>query len=120
MVRVTTLLRAADNAGGILFKCIRVDGGFKRRFSRLGEMVGAVSKTRKSYKVSPDKMKKAKIAKKVKKTRKKKDKKFRPYLNLLVALAARTKRADGSYIRFDENRVVSLKEPRTFGPAGKT
>jgi len=42
-------LNAADNAGGILFKCIHIRYGFKRRFARLGEIVGSTSVTRKVY-----------------------------------------------------------------------
>jgi len=120
MIMVKSKLRSADNAGGLLFKCIRVDGGFKRRYAGLGEMVGSVSKTRKAYRMETNKAKAAKVARKVKKTRKKKDKKFRPYLNLLVSLKKSTKRRNGTYIKFDENRIITLKEPRTFGPAGKT
>jgi len=75
MIMIESKLKAADNAGGILFKCIQVFGGFKRRYARLGETVGAVSSSRKVYRHESNKQKLAKLAKKVKKKRKIKTKK---------------------------------------------
>jgi large subunit ribosomal protein L14 len=125
MIMVESKLKAADNAGGILFTCIRIFGGFKRRYAGLGECVGAVSFTRKVYRHEDDKLKLARISKKVKKKRKIKNKKkkqpnLRPYLALLVAIKKSTNRKNGSYIKFDENRVFTFTEPTKFGPAGKT
>jgi len=67
MIMVESKLKAADNAGGILFTTIRIFGGFKRRYAGLGEMVGMVSHSRKVYKHETNKQKLAKLAKKVKK-----------------------------------------------------
>lgn len=125
MIMVESKLKAADNAGGILFTCIRVFGGFNRRYAGLGETVGAVSHSRKVYRKETDKLKLAKLSKKVKKKRKVKNKKkkqpnLRPYLALIVALKKSTKRKNGVYIKFDENRVLTFTEPTKFGPAGKT
>ncbi len=125
MIMVESKLTAADNAGGILFTCIHIFGGFKRIYAGLGELVGVVSHTRKVYRRSTDKLKIAKVAKKVKKKRKIKNKKkkqpnLRPYLGLLVALKKSTKRANGTYVKFDENRMFTFTEPTKFGPAGKT
>jgi len=122
---VETKLLAADNAGGILFTCIHIPAGFKRRYAGLGELVNVVSHTRKVYKKETDKIKAAKLTKKVKKKRKIKNKKkkqlnLRPYLALLIALKKTTGRLDGSYIKFDENRMFTFSEPTKFGPAGKT
>lgn len=122
---VESKLKASDNAGGILFTTITIFGGFKRRYAGLGEMVGAVSRTRRVYRRETNKQKLAKLAKKVKKKRKIKAKKrrqpnMRPYLALLVALKKATNRGDGSYIKFDENRMMTFTEPTRFGPAGKT
>src|SRR3954447_20818401 len=124
MIMVESLLKSSDNAGGLLFKCIRIFHGFNRRYAKLGELVGVVSNTRKKYKKEFDKIKLAKLAKKVKKKRKIKNKKkkqpnLRPYLALLISLKKITKRADGSYIKFDENRMLTFTEPTKFGPAGK-
>lgn len=122
---VTSYLKAADNAGGILFKVIRVSGGFNRRYAGLGEMVGVVSSTRKVYKHETNKQKLAKLAKKVKKKRKIKSRKkrqpnMRPYLGLLVNLKKATNRKTGFYVKFDSNKMITFTEPTKFGPAGKT
>jgi len=122
---IESKLKAADNAGGIFFKCIKIFGGFKRRYAGLGELVGSVSQTRKSYKQETNKLKLTKLAKKVKKKRKIKNKKkkqpnLRPYLTLLVALKKSTKRINGTYLKFDENRILTFTEPTKFGPAGKS
>jgi ribosomal protein L14 len=125
MIAVGSKLKAADNAGGILFTCIRISGGFKRKYAGLGEVVGVVSKSRKSYTRVRDKLKLAKLSKKVKKKRKIKNRKkkqpnLRPYLALLVALKKSTKRSKGEYVKYDENRIFTFTEPTKFGPAGKT
>ena len=122
---IESKLKAADNAGGILFTCVHIAGGFKRRYAGLGEMVGVVSHTRKVYRRETDKMRLAKLAKKVKKKRKIKNKKkkqpnLRPYLGLLIALKKATHRKNGVYVKFDENRMFTFTEPTKFGPAGKT
>jgi ribosomal protein L14 len=125
MIMVGSKVKAQDNAGGILFKCIQVFGGFKRRYAGLGQVIGAVSSTRKVYRKETDKQKLAKLAKKVKKkrkikARKKKQPNLRPYLALLVALKKSTNRGDGSYIKFDKNYMMTFTEPTKYGPAGKT
>src|SRR4051812_47647402 len=116
MIMIESRLKAADNAGAILFKCIRVFGGFKRRYARLGELIGAVAYSRKSYRRETNKQKLAKLARKVKKTRKIKARKkrqpnLRPYLILLTALRKSTSRKNGSYLKFDENRTFTFTEP---------
>ena len=125
MIMIESKLKSADNAGGILFTCIQVFGGFKRRYAGLGELVGAVSHSRKVYRRETNKQKLAKLAKKVKKkrkikTKKKKQPNMRPYLALLVALKKSTNRKNGLYVKFDENRAMTFTEPTKFGPAGKT
>lgn len=125
MIMIESKLKAADNAGGILFTTIQVFNGFKRRYAGLGEMVGVVSHSRKVYRYETNKQKLSKLSKKVKKKRKIKSKKkkqpnMRPYLGLLVNLKKSTHRKNGSYIKFDENRMITFTEPTKFGPAGKT
>lgn len=122
---IETKIKAADNAGGIKCKCITIFGGFKRRYACLGELVGVIASSRKVYKQQTNEQKLAKLAKKLKKKRKIKAKKkrqpnMRPYLGLLVALKKRTKRPEGVYPKFDENRLFTFTEPTKFGPAGKT
>jgi ribosomal protein L14 len=125
MLTVGSKVKAADNAGGILFKCTRVFGGFKRQYAGLGETIGVVSYSRKSYRRETDKLRLAKLINKVKKKRKIKNKKkkqpnLRPYLGLLVALKKSTKRINGLYLKFDENRMFTFTEPTKQGAAGKT
>jgi large subunit ribosomal protein L14 len=120
MIAIESKLKSADNAGAIVFKCIAVYDGFRRRYARLGERVGSVAQTRRVYRADTNKKI---LDKKVKKKRKQKSKKvkpyIRPYLTLLVGVKKPTNRKDGSYIRFDENRVLTFLEPKTFGSAGK-
>ena len=125
MITVESKIKTADNAGAILFTVITIQNGFKRRYAHLGEMVGVVAHSLKAYKHTDDKQKLAKLAKKVKykrkiKNKKKKQPNMRPYLALLVSLKKSTRRKDGSYIKFDENRGMTFTEPTKFGPAGKT
>jgi large subunit ribosomal protein L14 len=121
MIALESKMKAADNAGAITFKCITIYGGFRRRYARLGEMVGSVAQLRRIYRADTNKKI---LAKKVKKKRKQKSKKskpyIRPYLTLLVAVKRSTNRKDGSYIKFDENRVLTFSEPTRYGPAGKS
>ena len=125
MICIESKVKASDNAGAVLFTVITVSGGFRRRYAGLGEMVGVVAHSLKSYKHTEDKQKLAKLAKKVKfkrkiKNKKKKSPNLRPYLALLVGLKKATRRLDGSYIKFDDNRAMTFTEPTKFGPAGKT
>jgi large subunit ribosomal protein L14 len=126
MIMLGSTMEPADNAGAKLFKCITIYGGFNRRYAGLGEMVGSVSKTRRVYRTTgrSDPRRNKTMAKKVRKKRKQKSKKIkiyvRPYLTLLVSLKKSTNRLDGSYVKFDKNRVITFSEPTKFGPAGKS
>lgn len=125
MICIESKVKASDNAGAILFTVITINGGFRRKYAGLGELVGVVAHSLKSYKATTDRQKLAKLAKKVRfkrkiKNKKKKSPNLRPYLGLVVGLRKGTKRADGSVIKFDDNRVMTFTEPTKFGPAGKT
>jgi large subunit ribosomal protein L14 len=126
MIMIETTMVPADNAGAKVLKCITIHGGFKRRYAKLGEMVGSVSQRRRVYRTNgrSDPRRDKTIARKVKKKRKQKSKKIkvyiRPYRTLLVSVKKPTNRLDGSYIKFDKNRVITFSEPTKFGPAGKT
>jgi large subunit ribosomal protein L14 len=121
MISVETKLTSADNAGAIKFKCIRIFGGYKRRYAKIGEVVGSIASIRKVYSNETDKKI---LSKKVKKKRKQKSKKIkpniRPYLTLIISTKKQTNRKDGSYIKFDKNRVLTFSEPTRYGPAGKS
>lgn len=49
MICVESRLRASDNSGGLIFKCIKIFKGYKKKYARLGDIVGSISKTRKAY-----------------------------------------------------------------------
>lgn len=102
MIQPQTKLNVADNTGAKLVQVIKVLGGSKRRYARIGDIVVVSVKS-----AEPRKMVKKK--------------------DVLTALLVRQRqpmrRKDGSYIRFDENAVVIIdkgkKEPkggRIFGP----
>lgn len=102
MIQTRTMLRVADNTGAKLVQVIKVLGGTRRRYARIGDVVVVSVKT-----AEPRKMVKKK--------------------DVLHAVVVRQKqpvrRKDGSYIRFDDNAVVVIdkgkKEPRggrIFGP----
>jgi len=126
MISIESQLKSCDNSGGLIFKCIKIFGGHKRKYAGLGELIGSISKTRKAYSKAVNKQKLLKLSKKVKKKRKIKNKKkkkqpnLRPYLSLIVCTKKATKRKDGSYLKFDENKALTFTEPTKFGPAGKS
>jgi len=105
MVQPQTLLKVADNSGAKVLMCFQILGGSKHRYAQIGDVVvGAVKKA------EPRKM-----VKKHDKVR-----------AVIIRQKKALKRADGSYIRFDDNACVILdaktKEPkggRIFGPVAK-
>lgn len=104
MIQQETRLKVADNTGAKELLCIRVMGGSKRRFANIGDVVIATVK-----KATPGGV--------VKKS------------EVVKAVIVRTKkgvgRADGSYIKFDENAAVIIKDDknprgtRIFGPVAR-
>jgi len=105
MVQHRSILFVADNTGAKKLQVIRVLGGYKKHYSRLGEMMTCVVKE-----AAPrGTVKKSDIVHAV-----------------LVRSTKETRRADGSYIRFDQNAAVIIdkktREPkgtRIFGPIGR-
>lgn len=102
MVQEESLLNVADNTGAKKVKVIRVLGGYKKRYARIGDIVTAAVKEA----VPHSAVKKGDVVH-----------------GVLVRSQKETRRADGTYIRFDENSVVLInkenKEPRgtrIFGP----
>ena len=101
MIQEETLLKVADNTGAKLIKCFRVLGGTRRRYAQLGDVIVAAVKDAEPRR----QVKKHEVVRAVIVRQK------RPY-----------RRADGTYISFDENAAVILekeKEPkggRIFGP----
>lgn len=104
MIQQESYLKVADNTGAKEIKTIRVLGGSSRKFGNIGDVV--VASVRKAQPGGT--VKKGEVVKAV-----------------VVRARKERRRPDGSYIRFDENAAVILKndgEPRgtrIFGPVGR-
>jgi large subunit ribosomal protein L14 len=104
MIQQETILRIADNTGAKTALCIRVLGGSKRRYARVGDVIVATVKDA----IPNAPVKKGDVVKAV-----------------IVRTSKETRRADGTYIRFDDNAAVLINpqgEPRgtrIFGPVGR-
>ena len=104
MIQQETRLSVADNTGAKEILCIRVLGGSGRRYAGIGDTIVATGKDA----IPGGNVRKADVVKAV-----------------VVRARKETRRVDGSYIRFDENAAVLLKndgEPRgtrIFGPVGR-
>ena len=104
MIQQETRLKVADNTGARELLCIRVCGGSTRRYARIGDTIVASVKD-----AAPGGMvKKGDVVKAV-----------------VVRTIRETRRKDGSYIRFDENAAVIIKDDltptgtRIFGPVAR-
>lgn len=104
MIQQETMVRIADNSGAKQALCIRVLGGSRRRYARVGDVIVVAVKD-----ALPDgTVKKGEVARAV-----------------VVRTAKEVRRKDGSYIRFDDNAAVIINdtgEPRAtriFGPVGR-
>ena len=104
MIQQQSLMKVADNTGAKELMCIRVLGGSGRRYAGIGDIVVCAVK-----KAAPGGVvKKGDVVKVV-----------------VVRTVKETRRADGSYIKFDENAAVIIKEDKTpkgtriFGPVAR-
>ena len=104
MIQAESYLKVADNTGAKELKCIRVLGGSKRKFGNIGDVI--VASVRKAQ--PGGSVKKGDVVKAV-----------------IVRTAKGVRRADGTYVRFDENAAVLLsgdtnpKGTRIFGPVAR-
>ena len=104
MIQEESYLKVADNTGAKEIKTIRVLGGSKRKFGNIGDLV--VASVRKAQPGGT--VKKGEVVKAV-----------------IVRSARGVRRADGSYVRFDDNAAVLIKEDknprgtRIFGPVAR-
>ena len=104
MIQQQTRLKVADNSGAKEIMCIRVLGGSKRRYGNVGDIIVASVKSATPGGV----VKKGDVVKAV-----------------IVRSVKGLRRADGSYIRFDENAAVIIKDDkqpkgtRIFGPVAR-
>ncbi|MBI5639315.1 MAG: 50S ribosomal protein L14 [Nitrospirae bacterium] len=104
MIQLRSILEVADNSGAKRVQCVKVLGGSRRRYARLGDVVVVSVKE-----ALPDSnIKKGSVTKAV-----------------VVRTRKEARRPDGSYIRFDQNAVVIINaqgEPvgtRIFGPVAR-
>ena len=104
MIQQESRLRVADNTGAKELLCIRVLGGSGRRYAGIGDVIVATVKDA----IPGGNIKKGEVVKAV-----------------IVRTKKERRRPDGSYIKFDENAAVVLKEAgeprgtRIFGPVGR-
>ena len=104
MIQQETRLRVADNSGAKEILCIRVLGGSKRRYGNIGDVV--VASVKKA--IPNSNIKKGKVVKAV-----------------IVRSVEGVRRKDGSYIRFDDNACVLIKDDkspigtRVLGPVAR-
>ncbi len=112
MIQVQTMLEVADNTGARKVQCIKVLGGTRRRYARVGDViVVAVKQAIPSYGLK-DAMGKKVHNKAVQKA-------------VVVRTKKEIRRADGSYIRFDNNACAIIDEKRNpvgtriFGPVAR-
>ena len=104
MMQQGTLLKVADNTGAKEIKCIRVLGGCTRKYGNIGD--GIVASVRKA--APGGTVKKGEVVKAV-----------------IVRSAKGVRRNDGTYVRFDDNAAVIIKEDKTprgtriFGPVAR-
>ena len=104
MIQQETFLKVADNTGAKEIKCIRVLGGSSRKFGNIGDVI--VASVRKS--TPGGTVKKGEVVKAV-----------------IVRSAKGVRRNDGTYVRFDENAAVLIKDDknprgtRIFGPVAR-
>jgi large subunit ribosomal protein L14 len=104
MIQLRSMLEVADNSGAKRVQCVKVLGGSRRRYARLGDIVVVSVKEA----LPESNIKKGSVTKAV-----------------VVRTRKATRRPDGSYIRFDQNAVVLINpqgEPvgtRIFGPVAR-
>lgn len=104
MIMMQTNLAVADNSGAKRVRCIKVLGGSRRRYASIGDIISASVKVA----VPGGGVKKGEVVKCV-----------------IVRTKKEVRRADGSYVRFDQNAAViinEIREPvgtRIFGPVAR-
>ena len=104
MIQQESFLKVADNTGAKEIKCIRVLGGSGRKYGNIGDIIVAAVRT-----AAPGgQVKKGEVVKAV-----------------IVRSAKGVRREDGTYVRFDENAAVLIKDDKNpsgtgiFGPVAR-
>jgi large subunit ribosomal protein L14 len=97
MIQFGTTVNSADNTGAKKLKCITVLGGNRKRYARIGDLVVLVVKAAQPYSM----VKRGDVVQ-----------------GVLVRQKKELRRADGSYIRFDDNAAVVLNDKKSKDPKG--
>jgi len=96
MIQMKTKLKVADNTGAKIIQCIRVLGGSKRRYGRVGDViVGVVKEAEPRREIKEHQIVRA----------------------VIVRTRKEIRRKDGTYVRFDDNACVII-DPKTGDPKG--
>ncbi len=104
MIQMQTNLTVADNSGAKSIRCIKVIGGSRKRYARIGDIISASVRVA----IPGGTVKKGQVVNCV-----------------VVRTKKETRRRDGSYIRFDQNAAVIINEQREpigtriFGPVAR-
>lgn len=105
MIQVESFMQVADNTGAKQLQCIRVLGGYKKRYARVGDLMTCSIKEAQPHSM----VKKGDVVQAV-----------------LVRTKKEIKRADGTVVRFDDNAAVivdktskEMKGTRVFGPVAR-
>lgn len=105
MIQHRSMLKVADNSGAKIVQCIRVLGGYKKRYAQIGDLITVAVKSAQPHAA----IKKGSVAHAV-----------------VVRQKKEIRRSNGIYIRFDENAVVlvdkkskEIKGTRIFGPVAR-
>ncbi|MFA6466893.1 MAG: 50S ribosomal protein L14 [Patescibacteria group bacterium] len=105
MIQHMSMLKVADNSGAKLVRCIRVLGGYKKRYARVGDLITIAVRSAQPHSA----VKKGQVLHAV-----------------IVRQRKEIRRTNGIYIRFDDNAVVivdkkskELKGTRIFGPVAR-
>ncbi|HPL93377.1 MAG TPA: 50S ribosomal protein L14 [bacterium] len=105
MIQVESFMQVADNSGAKQLQCIRVLGGYKKRYARVGDLMTCSIKEAQPHSM----VKKGDVVQAV-----------------LVRTKKEIKRADGTVVRFDDNAAVivdktskEMKGTRVFGPVAR-
>ncbi|WKC85397.1 50S ribosomal protein L14 [Borreliella lusitaniae] len=104
MIQMQTYLTIADNTGGKMAQCIKVLGGSKRRYAKIGDIITIVVKQA----IPNSSVKKGDVCKAV-----------------IVRTSKEVRRKNGTYVRFDDNACVILdanlspRGKRVFGPVAR-
>ena len=108
MIQQTTKLKVSDNSGAKTVKCIKVLGGFKKKYAQLGDIIVVSIQELRNKSRKTSKVKKREV-----------------YKALIIRTKTRDLRADGSILQFRENSVALINKQgnplgtRIVGPVAK-